>query len=144
MIDDIEKVISDKVQEEKEKAAKDKWNNIQTVDKKYKQKALEDFIINYSYSALVRDAKQELETFSGSTAAIDKSLDSLASAQDGKRFKNILESLNISSEDKEDIQKYAIAVYGNLKGKKQKNFFKEAQLGRLIDVDFENEVKSKI
>ncbi len=68
----------------------------------------------------------------------------LAAAQDGKRVKGILEGLEITDDAKAEIKGYLLEVYRNLNKKKQKNFFKEAQLGRLIGKDFEDNMKREV
>ena len=43
------------------------------------------------------------------------------------------------NKNKELIKQNAIRVFNSLKGKKQKNFFKEIQLARFLGKDFEEE-----
>lgn len=132
---------------EKEKEAQNKWEAVQNVEDKYKQKALEDFIAKYGYSSLATDAKRALDTLSTESSPAStssKDIDTLASAQDGKRFKSILDGLTISEADKSTIKTYALSVYKNLNKKKRKNFFKEAQLGRFIGKDLEIEVQKEV
>ncbi len=147
-IEKIEKLKADVLAEEaeiKEKSAQAKWEAVQKQEDKHKQKALEDFIRNYADSKFVSEAQKALNDLGKKAQKpAGKSISDLTSVQDGKRFKSILEELTISEADKTTIKKFAIEVYSKLKGKKQKNFFKEAQLGRFVGQDFENEIKNAL
>ena len=109
--------------EEKEKAAQDKWDAIQKVEDRYRQKALEDFIKNYSYSPLVEDAKRELETFTKSSNADNKaktlSLDGIDNEDDLCRY--MKSNRNILDDNIDKIKKIADQIFSKLESKKQKS-----------------------
>jgi len=128
-----------------EKEAKSKWESVKKSDKKYRKKALEDYIEKYKDSIYVNDAKKELEIYaSEDKPKLDADIKTLASATNGKIFKNILDRLTISDADKSAIAEYAVDAYVEMDKKRQKNFFREAQLGRFIGKDLENKVKKRL
>ena len=131
---------------EAEKEANEKWEAIQKIDAKYKQKALEDFISNYPNSPKVEQAKKELETLgSKTTNTSSANLDDLKNAKDAKKVKAILEKIpNINENQKNEIVTITKELYLNMKAKDQKNFFKDAQLGRFLGSDLENQLKKDL
>lgn len=133
-------------QEEFENKINEKWNAIQKVDLKFKQKALEDFIANYSNSDKIEFAKKELESFSNTVKLSSNSivnLDDLKNAKDGKKVKFILDKLSNIDENQEiEISNIIKDLYPSLKAKEQKSFFKDAQIGRYIGKNLEDELKN--
>lgn len=133
-------------QEEFENKINEKWNAIQKVDSKFKQKALEDFITNYPNSDKIEFAKTELESFSNISKSSSNpivNLDDLKNAKDGKKVKSILDKLsNIDENQKIEISNIIKDLYPRLKAKEQKNFFKDAQIGRFIGKDLEDKLKN--
>ena len=128
----------------KVKETEDKWKAVMNAPAKHKVSALTKFISDYADSVFVGEAKKELQALSSEVGDVISRIEDLAMAQDGKRFKSVLDALSITEADKNTIKAFAIDVYAKLKGKKQKNFFKEAQLGRYIGPDLENEVKNNV
>jgi len=128
---------------------KEKFDAAMNAADKYKEKALNEFVEKFEDSKFVVEARSILATFNIVGESVKVNIDDLASAKDAKRLKSILESLKldmskITATDKEKIKVHIVNLYNSLKGKKQKNFFKEAQLARLIGADFEDEVKDVI
>jgi len=143
-IEEINNDAKNKAQEAKTKEAEEKWKAVLNVDVKHKESALIKFIADYGDSNFVQEAKKELQDLKSAVKDPIANIEDLATANDGKRFKSLLEALTINDANKDVIKDYAIEAHGKLKGKKQKNFFKEAQLGRFIGADLENEVKNKV
>ena len=145
----IEKIIQENIKDKQIQAqqeAEEKWNAIQKVDLKFKQKALEDFITNYPNSDKIEFAKKELESFSNTVKSSSNSivnLDDLKNANDGKKVKSILDKLsNIDENQKIEISNIIKDLYPSLKAKEQKSFFKDAQIGRFIGKDLEDKLKN--
>lgn len=144
LINQIKSIQEFEQKQEKQKEANEKWNAIQKVDAKFKQKALEDFIANYPNSDKIELAKKELESISNTskTPIQTINLDDLNSAKDGKKVKSILEKLSIDENNISKIISSIKEAYSNMKPKDQKNFFKDAQLGRFIGKEAEEELKN--
>ena len=110
------------------------------------QKALEDFIANYPNSDKIEFAKKELESFSNTVKLSSNSivnLDDLKNAKDGKKVKFILDKLSNIDENQEiEISNIIKDLYPSLKAKEQKSFFKDAQIGRYIGKNLEDELKN--
>lgn len=95
---------------------------MQKVDKKYYQKALNDFRDNYPNSVFVADAKKELEAFNQKSKEQDKALD-FSNAKDGKAIERAMKIVqNPSEEDKNLLEEAIRKVYPNLNAKKKKQF----------------------
>lgn len=151
---DKAKKIIENIKEKEQKAKKqeaqkeedEKWKSVKNADKKYKKQALKDFINNYSNSKYIDEAKKSLEELDKSTSSDNPStnVSDILKVTDSKKLKVILEKLTIDETNKEDVKANIVKVYNSLKGNKQKKFFKEAQLGRLLGTDFEAEVKSEV
>ena len=142
--------LEDKEKQEKEekrqKEANEKWLSIKKLESKFMQKALEDFISNYPYFKDIAIVQKELENFSKSSKSSSSniSLDDLKKAKDGKRVKTILEKLkNIDDSQKNEIVEIVKELYSTL-GKEQKNFFKDAQIGRFLGKELEEKLKNSI
>jgi conjugal transfer/entry exclusion protein len=145
-----QRIIEIEAQQEQEKLQKieqeieEKWNSIQKLDKKLQKSAIEAFLKKYPNSKFNQEANKLLDELSTPTTT-KKGIEELNVVKDSKQFKKILddnkENLN---ENKELIKQNAIRVFNSLKGKKQKNFFKEIQLARFLDNNFEEEVKKCI
>jgi len=140
--------LEDKEKQEKEekrqKEANEKWLSIKKLESKFMQKALEDFISNYPYFKDIAIVQKELENFSKSSksSSTNISIDDLANAKDGKKVKSILEKLSIDENNISKIISSIKEVYSNMKPKDQKSFFKDAQLGRFIGKESEEELKN--
>jgi CRISPR-associated protein (TIGR03986 family) len=146
LIKNIQKQQQKELSKKLEKDIEDKWNIVQNTEHKYKQSAVENFILKYPDSQYIAQANHLLEEFTTKTnAKLSKSLDNLKNTNNSKEFRNILDDNeeNLSS-NKPFIKNEAIRVYTSLKGKKQKNFFKEIQLGRFLGNDFENDIKNEV
>ena len=150
-LEEINQTISkleDKEKQEKEekrqKEANEKWLSIKKLESKFMQKALEDFISNYPYFKDIAIVQKELENFSKSSksSSTNISIDDLANAKDGKKVKSILEKLSIDENNISKIISSIKEVYSNMKPKDQKSFFKDAQLGRFIGKESEEELKN--
>ena len=145
----INQIQQDELLEKEQKAqqeANEKWEAIQNIEERLKQKALEDFIQRYPISSYISQAQELLATFTIKTKAkSSKDITELDNVTNASEFKKVLESLEeISSEDKEIIKQNAIRVYSSVKGKKKKDFFRDIQLARFINNEFEQEVKNNI
>jgi hypothetical protein len=145
-----QRIIEIEAQQEQEKLQKieqeieEKWNSIQKLDKKLQESAIKKFLERYSDSKFVPEANKLLDELSTPTTT-KKGIDELNIVKDSRRFKTILEDNKENlNENKEVIKQNAIRVFNSLKGKKQKNFFKEIQLARFLGKDFEEDVKKHI
>ena len=143
-IADIKNSLQIEILKAKVKEAEEKWKAVVNVDPKHKETALIKFIADYADSDFAKEAKKELQSLKSVVHKAVSNIEDLASVNDGKRFKSLLEALTIDDDNKEAIKNYAIKAYGKLKGRKQRNFFREAQLGRYIGSDLENEAKSQV
>jgi septal ring factor EnvC (AmiA/AmiB activator) len=143
MIEEIKAEEEMKKARELEEEIKEKWENI---DKQQdKQQALNNFINKYKNSKYIEEAEKQLKELQNQNSKARKSIEELSLTNDSKRFKQILEDNKDNLEqNKSFIKDEAIRVFGILKGKKQKNFFKDIQLGRFFGKDFENDVKQSV
>jgi hypothetical protein len=109
--------------EVKEKAAQEKWDAIQKVEKKYKQKALEDFIVNYDYSKLVKDAKLELAKINENNGSDNKTevicFDTISNEEELYRY--LKSNKNTLDDEIDSIKTIANGIFGKLDSKKQKS-----------------------
>jgi len=141
-----EKVAKDK---ETQQEANTKWESIQKVDEKYKQKAFKDFIINYPNSTYIEEAKVALQSLKKEAIVSDEtSLSQLKTKKDFKGFKSIIieykQSNKLNLEDKKTIKNALSNFYQTTSNKNKKKFLKEMKLSILVDLDFENEVKKEL
>ena len=146
LIEQIKQNQEEQKKKDLQNEANEKWEAVQKVDTKIKQKALENFISNYAHSQYIDSAKKELESFTSSTNAKSSStVVELRSAKDGKRVKAILEKLaNIDDAMKIEISNIIVEIYPTFKSKDQKNFFKDAQLARFLGSDIEEKIKNQL
>jgi hypothetical protein len=119
-----------------EKKWQDKWEAVQRVDKKYKKKALEDYLRNYSNSPKADDAKKELENMGGSTVkSVPKGLD-FSNADDSKSIERAMKPVqNPTDDDKDKLEEVIKRVYPSLKVKKKKQFGKSKLMVRWLGDD---------
>jgi hypothetical protein len=129
-----------KLQEE----IKEKWESIQKLANNIKKQALKDFINKYPESEYKTEAQNQLKELETPKKTISD-INQLKSVKDSRQFKKVLEDNKDNLYQYKDIIKTeAIRLYNNLKGKKQKNFFKEIQLARFLGKEFEDKVKRNI
>jgi hypothetical protein len=145
-----------KIEEEKEKVnalqeeSDEKWNSLQAYlkNEKLKEKkieALDKYIADYPDSKYIVDADKQKDDINNKNKASNKGLDELSNVTDSKNFKSLLDTNNSNLEDnKVLIKENVIRVYNSLNKKKQKSFFKEIQLARFFNKDFESEVKNEV
>ena len=127
-------------EQEAQKEANEKWIAIQKVDKKYYQKALEDFIDKYPNSNFIDDAKQELKKLENKPKVQDKALD-FSQAKDGKGIERVIKSIqNPNNEDKKLLEEAIIKIYPTLNAKKKKQFMKVKQILNWIGQDRFNKI----
>ena len=140
---ELEKAEQQQQKELEEKESNDKWNSILKLDDKLKQKAIEEFIKKYPLSNKINDAKELLNNYLSKDNKSSKvSLDELKNAKDGKRVKSILEKIGeIEINSKNEIFSIIKELIPTLKPKEKSNFFKDAQLGRFIGKELEEELK---
>ncbi|MCT7464792.1 TIGR03986 family CRISPR-associated RAMP protein [Aliarcobacter cryaerophilus] len=140
---ELEKAEQQQQKEQEEKESNDKWNSILKLDDKLKQKAIEEFIKKYPSSNKINDAKELLNNYLSKDNKSSKvSLDELKNAKDGKRVKSILEKIGeIEINSKNEIFSIIKELIPTLKPKEKSNFFKDAQLGRFIGKELEEELK---
>ena len=119
---------------EGQKEAIEKWEAVLRVDKKYKQKALEDYINNYPNSPKIAEAKKELENMGGGATpkSSNQKLD-FSNATDAKSIERAMKPIqNPSEEDKEKLEEAIKRVYPNLNAKKKKQFLKSKLMVRWL------------
>jgi len=111
-----------KIQEkEVQKEAIEKWDAILRLDKKYKEKAIKEYIKNYPNSPKLLEAKEELEKYKSSDSN-NKILD-FSNTDDIKSIERVMKSIpNPTDEDKIALVKTIERVYPNLNAKKKKQF----------------------
>ncbi len=141
--------LSEKIEQKEEQAkinakqavADEKWNAVQKVEPKYKQKALKDFISNYPDSTHISEAQKELESFGKSPQKNSLSdASELATVKNGKQFKSKLTKLDtVKYRDK--ILKYAVELCKKDLSKVDKTI-KDANLKKFFDQAFIDEIKS--
>ena len=122
-IADLAQAVKDEEKKKKEIIALEKWKAVQKVEEKYKQKALEDFIVNYSYSNLVEDAKKELGTIvKGNNEGNKNQVISIENIRSEDELYLYLKSRkNTLDNEIDDIKKIANEFFSKLESKKQKN-----------------------
>jgi len=141
-IDKIEELKEKQANEQKEKLLKEieeEWNKYLRADEKFKKDILERFIQNYPNDNIHLDeAKKTLESYNQTqNNSFSINFDTINNTNTLKNF--ISNNKNI---DLAKLESKIVEIYNSLKGKKKKNFFKDIQLGRFIDKDFENKMKS--
>jgi hypothetical protein len=134
-IDEIKAEIEKLKAQEGQKEAIEKWEAVQRVDKKYKEKALNDYITNYPNSPKVADAQKELESMGSSTVkSAPKGLD-FSQAKDAKSIERAMKSIqnpNPSDEDKDKLEEVIKRVYPSLNAKKKNQFSKSKLMARWL------------
>jgi TolA-binding protein len=131
-------------QKQLQEEIKQKWESIQKLDNNIKKQALINFIKKYPESEYKTEAQNQLKELETPKKTISD-INQLKSVKDSRQFKKVLEDNKDNLHQYKDIIKCeAIRLYNSLKGKKQKNFFKEIQLARFLDKEFEDEVKNSI
>ena len=126
MIEELKKELEELKLLEGQKEAIEKWEAVLKVDKKYKQKALEDYIKNYADSPKLSEAKKELANIGGNFApkSNDKKLD-FSDTKDGKAIERAMKVVqNPSDEDKALLEEAIKRIYPSLNAKKKKQFIK--------------------
>jgi CRISPR-associated protein (TIGR03986 family) len=108
---------------EGQKEAIEKWEAVQRVDKKYKKKALEDYLRNYPNSPKADEAKKELKSMGGSTVkSAPKGLD-FSNANDAKSIERAMKHVqNPTDDDRDKLEEVIKRVYPSLNAKKKKQF----------------------
>ena len=122
---------------EGQKEAIDKWEAVLKVDKKYKQKALEDYIKNYPNSPKLAEAKKELENMGGGATPkpSNQKLD-FSNATDAKSIERAIKPIqNPSDEEKDKLEETIKRVYPNLNAKKKKQLAKSKLMVRWLGQD---------
>jgi len=120
-----------------------KFDELDKKNKKYLQTFIEANE-KYDYAAeIVIEANKCLDALD---KKVEVSIEILSTLGDAKSFKTAIASLKtISDDDKVIIAEHAKRIYLSLKGKKQKNCFKEMQLGSLLnDKVFESGIKESV
>ncbi len=128
-LNEIKEEEKKKIEEAKIQEAKNKWESVLRVDKKYKEKALNDYINNYPNSPMLQEAKDELNKVAKTqTKQSSKGLD-FSKAKDGKGIERVIKSIqNPSDEDKDKLEEAIKRVYPNLNAKKKKQFLRSSKL----------------
>jgi CRISPR-associated protein (TIGR03986 family) len=144
MIANIEKAKEDEETFLKEQEASQKWDAVQKVETKYKQKALEDFIDKYAYSLLAQKAEKELaelvSTHLKKTATFD-----FGQADDAKSIERVIKSItNPSENDKQRLEETINRVYPKLNAKKKKQFTKSKLMARWFGSNRLNEIITRV
>ena len=122
---------------EGQKEAIDKWEAVLKVDKKYKQKALEDYINNYANSPKIAEAKKELENMRGGATpkSSNQKLD-FSNATDAKSIERAMKPIqNPSDEEKDKLEEAIKRVYPNLNAKKKKQLAKSKLMVKWLGQD---------
>ncbi len=121
---------------EEQKEAVGKWEAVLRVDKKYKEKALRDYINKYPNSPMLQEAKDELNKVAkAQTKQSSKGLD-FSSAKDGKGIERVIKPIqNPSDEDKEKLEEAIKRVYLTLNAKKKKQFLKSKLMVKWLGQD---------
>ena len=98
-----------------------KWESVLKVDKKYKRKALEDYINKYPNSPKIEEAKKELKKMGSSKPkVIPKGLD-FSQAKDAKSIERAMKFIqNPADEDKEKLEEVIKKVYPDLNANKKR------------------------
>jgi len=141
---EIEKEKEDEESFKKEQEASKKWDAIQKVDVKYKQKALKDFIEKFHYSVLVEKAKEELAKLESSELRKPKGFD-FSQADDIKSLERAMKPiLNHSDEDKKKLEEAIVRIYPKLNAKKKKQFEKSKLIVKWLGEDRFDELLHKV
>jgi len=133
-------------EEAEEQEAKEKWEAVQRVDKKYYSKALEDFITKYGDSSFAKDAKEVLAQQRGSSKPENdaQKLD-FSKADDGKSIERVMKSVQNPSEEDKDLLEEAIQrVYPLLNAKKKKQFLKVKLMVKWLGKERFDEIINKL
>ena len=136
----IEREIEKLKEEESQQEAIEKWEAVLRVDKRYRQKALGDYIVNYPLSVKIKEAKEQLAKLTGSKPkATNQGLD-FSRAKDAKSIERAMKSVqNPTDEDKQKLEDVIKRVYPALNAKKKKQFKKSKLMIRWLGDDrFEN------
>jgi len=130
-----------KIVEIEQHDASQKWEAVQKVDKKYRQKALEDFIQNYPDSLHIEKAKENLEAITNKTSnTMPKGLD-FSNAKDAKGIENEIKSIQNATDEQKALLEEAIqTIYPTLKAKKKKAFAKAKHIARWLGQERLNKV----
>ena len=141
-IDKINQKIKELVEEEERKDIKQAYENLD----KSNQKHINSFINKYKDNPLAKEFIENLQNLlnNQSNKNTQASIKDLENAKNAKAIKNILEKVDVSQDDYSYIEEIVTKLYQSLKGKQKKNFFKEAQIGRFINKDYETQIKSKL
>jgi hypothetical protein len=144
MIENLKKKAHEAEEKIKEELAKTKWEAVLKVADKYKKKALEDFIENYSDSKFVVEAKEILKSMGGERKPAENvNIDILFSAKDGKKFKKVLKNINIKGQE-EALKILVVEYCKEFDDAKKIKFFKDAQIGTKVGKEFEATIKEAV
>jgi len=131
----IEKEKEDEESFKKEQEASEKWDAVQKVDAKYKQRALKDFIEKFHYSLLVEKAEEELAKLERNELRTPKGFD-FSQADDIKSLERAIKPiLNPSEEDKKKLEEAIVRIYPKLNAKKKKQFAKSKLIVKWLGKD---------
>jgi CRISPR-associated protein (TIGR03986 family) len=118
---------------EGQKEAIEKWEAVLRVEKKYKRKALEDYIQNYPNSPKLNEAKKELEQLKGSKPKATNQVLDFSNAKDVKSIERAMKGIqNPTETDKDKLEKAIRAIYPTLNTKKKKQFLKSKLMVRWL------------
>ena len=140
-IDKVNEKIEEAKTADKQKDIKQAFDNLDKTNSKHRK----SFIDKYKYEPLANKYIEQLKNLnkqSNNTSQV--SIKDLENAKNAKAIKNILEKVDVSQDDYSYIEDIVTKLYQSLKGKQNKNFFKEAQIGRFINKDYETQIKSKL
>ncbi len=140
LIDDIVK----KEQEDKENKAKEEVQKAFDNLDKSNTKHIESFIKKWQDVEYAQEFISKLNT-TNEKESNKSSIDELSMVQNSKKFKSILESNKDNlDKNKELIKSNVIRICKDFNSNKSKKFFKDIQLGRFLDKEFEDEVKNEV
>jgi len=143
-IEKIEKAKDDEESFKKEQEAGAKWDAVQKIDNKYKQKALKDFIENFFYSKLIENAKKELAKLESNDLRKPQGFD-FTQATDIKSIERAMKPIqNPNKEDKAKLEEAIIRIYPNLNAKKRKQFVKSKLIVKWLGKDGFDEVLNRV
>jgi len=141
---EIEKAKENEESFRKEQEASEKWDAVQKVEVKHKQKALEDFIKNFDYSVLLEKAKKELAELKSHELRKPKGFD-FSQADDIKSLERAMKPiLNPSEEDKKKLKEAIVRIYPKLNAKKKKQFAKSKLIVKWLGKDRFDELLNKV
>jgi CRISPR-associated protein (TIGR03986 family) len=150
LIENIKQKEFEKKKQQAQQESNIKWEAIQKVEKKFKQKAFEDFIKNYPESTYKKEAEATLQSIKKrvATPTSKNSLSLLTEKKDFKGFKNIIieykKANELNEEDKKTIKEALINFYQTTSKKNKKKFLKEFKLSALVDSLFEEIIKKEL